>query len=49
MHELASMAASKAQELHLPPPPTEFTVSVATPNEKVINKNSCLNIYKFLI
>lgn len=25
MHELASMAASKAQEMNLPPPPPEFT------------------------
>lgn len=31
MHELASMAANKAQEMNLPPPPTEFSS-----NEKVI-------------
>ncbi|GLV36290.1 missing-in-metastasis [Carabus blaptoides fortunei] len=29
MHELASMAASKAQEMNLPPPPPEFTTHIA--------------------
>ncbi|XP_017781337.1 PREDICTED: mucin-5AC isoform X4 [Nicrophorus vespilloides] len=31
MHELASMAANKAQELSLPPPPAEFTSGTAAP------------------
>lgn len=30
MHELASMAASKAQEMALPPPPPEFTTAQPT-------------------
>lgn len=30
MHELASMAASKAQEMNLPPPPPEFTTAQTT-------------------
>ncbi|KRT81434.1 hypothetical protein AMK59_5999 [Oryctes borbonicus] len=34
MHELASMAASKAQELNLPPPPADFITPVPTPTEK---------------
>lgn len=34
MHELASMAANKAQEMNLPPPPAEFTTP-PTHNEKV--------------
>lgn len=33
MHELANMAANKAQEMNLPPPPAEFTSPPA--NEKV--------------
>lgn len=34
MHELASMAANKAQEKSLPPPPAEFITPNAN-NEKV--------------
>ncbi|KAK9732366.1 IRSp53/MIM homology domain [Popillia japonica] len=34
MHELASMAASKAQELNLPPPPADFITPIPTPTEK---------------
>lgn len=35
MHELASMAAKKAEELHLPPPPADFTTPAPTPTDKV--------------
>ncbi|KAF2898274.1 hypothetical protein ILUMI_07897 [Ignelater luminosus] len=38
MHELASMAANKAQEMNLPPPPAEFIPSVPTPTEKGTNE-----------
>lgn len=37
MHELANMAATKAQEMNLPPPPAEFVTPVPTPTEKVFN------------
>lgn len=36
MHELASMAATKAQEMALPPPPVDFISSPAT--EKASNE-----------
>ncbi|XP_022912928.1 protein MTSS 1 isoform X2 [Onthophagus taurus] len=38
MHELASMAANKAQELNLPPPPAEFITPAPTPTEKGPNE-----------
>lgn len=36
MHELANMAASKAQELNLPPPPVDFVVPPPATTEKVV-------------
>lgn len=49
MHELASMAASKAQELNLPPPPADFiTPTAPTPTEKVRSENpNSLNYYMY--
>lgn len=40
MHELANMAASKAQELNLPPPPADFITPLPTPTEKVRRRNA---------
>lgn len=47
MYELASMAASKAQELHFPPPPPEDSVNNENhnfQNEKV-NNNTFFVLY----
>ncbi|KAK4885483.1 hypothetical protein RN001_001754 [Aquatica leii] len=38
MHDLASMAASKAQDINLPPPPEEFITPLPTPVEKGPNE-----------
>ncbi len=59
MHELASMAASKAQEMtYLPPPPPDMVsndthdkVSTCMPNVIKLKENSdiCSSLYKYLI